>query len=144
MSEQIDWYAIIKEMADKLEKKFRIGLNVNRTIVDEIDTMAAKTIEGFNQKTPSVTKVAGNAVFWIKKLKPLNRVPGKGSGDDYLLINELASILVGVGICNMHHSKGAFRKMSIDGHMVKDMAASLRYHSYSPNSIAMIFESLAL
>jgi hypothetical protein len=137
----IDWNAILKWAADNIERKFRIELNINRKIVDEIDTMAEKTLEGFNQKTPSVTKVAGNAVFWIKKLKPLNRVPDKGSGDDYLLINELAAVLVGVGICNMHHYQGVVHKMK--GHMVKDMVASLRYHSYSPNSIAMIFESLA-
>lgn len=139
MAGPVDWYAVLQREAGIVEKVLDVELNIDRVTIDEIDEMAEKTLAGFNQDKPSVAKVAGNLVFWIKKLKPLNRHPD--SDNDYRLANELVAILVGVGICNVHFG-GTPNEVKMTARTLNDFAASLRYHSYSPNSVAMIFESL--
>ena len=49
--------------------------------------------------------------------------------------------MVGVGVCNLHYA-GTDKQISLHHQTLNDLASSLRYHSYSPNSIAMIFEAL--
>lgn len=139
MSRRVDWYAVLRREAELVEKSLGVLLHIDRVAIDEIDEMSEKTLVGFNQNKPSVAKVAGNVVFWIKKLKPVSRQPD--SDNDYRLINELVAILVGVGICNLHYS-GTANALHMPPQTLNDLAASLRYHSYSPNSVAMIFESL--
>lgn len=137
MSIDVDWYLILKRQADLIEKKFDLKLTIDLVTIDEIDEMAKKTLASFNQNKPSVAKVAGNVAFWIKKLKPLNRA--SDSSNDYRVINELAAVLVGAGICN---TLGHRSNVEMSAQMLNDLVSSLRYHSYSPNSVAMIFESL--
>jgi hypothetical protein len=142
MRGQVDVRAVLEEVTSHIETSFGVVLDIDQVTVTEIGTRATITLEGFNQKNPSTTKMAGNYVFWIKKLKPLSLVYSRHQRDDYRILNELAALLVGVGICKKYYRPDITSKVTHA--MLLDMASSLRYHSYSPNSIAMIFESLTL
>jgi hypothetical protein len=139
MSRNVDWYQVLLREAAIIEKRLCVLLVIDRVAIDEIDEMSEKTLSSFNQTKPSVAKVAGNVVFWIKKLKPISRAAD--SENDYRLINELVAVLVGVGICNSQYG-GTAHAVNMTAQTLNDLVASLRYHSYSPNSVAMIFESL--
>lgn len=141
MNHEIDWQIIVYDVAITLEKAFDTKLYIDRVTIDELDEKATQTLQSFNQDTPSYAKRAGNVVFWIKKLKPLSRAVG--GKNDCRFINELLAVLVGVGICN-HKFNGTNEKMKIPSSMLQDLASSLRYHSHSPNSVALIFESLMI
>ncbi len=97
MSRNVEWYQVLLREAAIVEKRLGVLLVIDRVTIDEIDEMSEKTLSGFNQNKPSVAKVAGNLVFWIKKLKPISRAGD--SENDYRLINELVAVLVGWLVC---------------------------------------------
>jgi len=93
--------------------------------------------------SPNEIKKIGHKIFWIRKLKPIqiqrkeiSDVPDVNKAGQ-LFINEYTAILFG------------FVSLELCGHkptpsvrLVHDLAANLRYSSFSPGSISAIIESM--
>jgi hypothetical protein len=135
----VDWYGVLMREAGVIEEKLDVRLVIDRRITDELGEMAKKTLVTFNQTKPSAAKIAGNVVFWMRKLKPIHIA--QDSHNAYLLVNELLAVLVGIGICNLPTVMPP-TKVTMSKAMRNDLITSLRYHSHSPNSLAMFFEAL--
>lgn len=135
----VDWYGILMHEAEIIEDTLQLKLVVNQPVVDELEEMAMKTLATFNQTKPSAAKIAGNVVFWIKKLKPVHTA--QNSPNEFLLVNELLAVMVGIGICNLPTILPP-TSVTMSEPTMNDLIASLRYHSHSPNSLAMFFEAL--
>ena len=136
----VDWYGILMREAGIIESTLQLNLVIVEPIVDELEEIAKKTLSTFNQTKPSATKIAGNVAFWIKKLKPVHSE--QNSPNEYLLVNELLAVMVGIGLCNLPTINPP-ANVTISEPTINDLIRSLRYHSHSPNSLAMFFEALS-
>lgn len=111
---------------------------------------------------PNHFKIAGHLAFWIRKLKPFRifrfstfvayldqkglphqfpetLLKQENSGNpNTLYINEIIAMKVAFGFI---HSAGVTLKPKPE--LVHDLIISLRYHSFSPNTVRIILEGMA-
>ena len=126
--------------AEHVSRRFGVLLRIDNAAVGEIEAMYGKTLDAFNQDAPNAAKIAGNLVFWMRKLKPISH--STKSRSYYAFVNEYAAIIAGVAILNIHAKKQTGRYLAIPRRELEDFASSLRYHSHSPHGLTMAFELL--
>lgn len=119
-------------------------LTLDRDIVREIAERARETVGSYNKDSPNVPKIAGHIAFWIRKLKPVAFEPD--AREKFLAVNELASLYVALAFCDQYHQKRSRDYKSVVSRLpprvIVDWATTMRFHSHSPHSTAMIFEIL--
>ncbi|OQY01535.1 MAG: hypothetical protein B6I26_04195 [Desulfobacteraceae bacterium 4572_130] len=87
-------------------------------------------------KNPNLSKVAGYYSFWIRKLKPFY-VRAKRNNNYITDLNEIFAILFGLVLI----SQGVKRSIpKLSKKFLNDLVYSLRYHTFSPQSVTLIFE----
>ena len=138
----IDWEAALHDGCALAEHSLNLSLTIDRDIVREIAAEAEKTLAGLQMtSSPNVAKIAGHVAFWIRKLKPIAHAAD--SPHRFLAVNELVGILVGMGICRSYFDDTRKETVELPKRVMNDWIASLRHHSHSPHSCALMFELLA-
>jgi hypothetical protein len=136
----LDWEKIILASARKMDEAFRIETFVSRPMVADVADRINKSLESLGLDNPNQPKIAGIAAFWIRKLKPLFQ--GPEATKIFLPLNEYASLIVGLGICYRDPSASMVTVIGFDPRILNDWVYSFRYHSHSPHSSIIAFETL--
>ena len=137
----VNWQPILIHAVEHIESIAKVNLVVSEVITLEINKRIKDCLSGTGLARPNVAKIAGQVAFWIRKLKPIHIA--ETSPNYYLLVNEHASLLVGLSICNTYKDDTS---KSIDiflpPRIFSDWILSFRYNSHSPNSSMTSFELL--
>ena len=136
----LDWEKIILASANKVVEVFRIETFVSRPIVADVVARIDKSLKSLGLDEPNQPKIAGVAAFWIRKLKPLFQEPG--AARIFLPLNEYVSLIVGLGICYRSKLDSVVTITGFDPRILNDWVYSFRYHSHSPHSSIIAFETL--
>lgn len=156
---------MISAASDAVDREFSVSVVMNREIAEEAASKAEEgldAIPGIPQ--PNALKVAAQYAFWVRKLKPCrvlklqplaDRLKHKGvvfhpdvekslqeeadaAGNPlHIFVNELIAVRLALSILE---ERGFRVRPSAD--MVHDLITTLRYHSFSSNSIRMILEGM--
>ncbi|MBF0605705.1 MAG: hypothetical protein HQL07_18680 [Nitrospirae bacterium] len=137
MITEIQWRVILQEMVNYLERRYDIILNIDATILSEIEALRKESLGAYRIKNPNIPKEAGHISFWIRKLKPVSHA--QESVNRYLAINEEIGLLVGLSLCCRFHNTHMLRPPP---RVMHDWVTSMRYNSHSPHSTAITFELL--
>jgi hypothetical protein len=137
----IDWLSIIFEIVNDMEIKLETSLTIDKEIVQEIEIMAQKSLDSFNQKIPNVAKIASVISFWIRKLKPIG-YDNINIINKVLHINEIIGLMVGLSICTKYIDEFKSLNVKLSSRVFNDWVSSLRINSHSPHSSAIAFELL--
>lgn len=133
--DNIDYEAFtesVGKIANWLAKKFTVKLHLNVRVLDECYELATQTLNSFRQpKYPSAGKIAASQCYWVKKLKPFSLT--KETTGENLVVNETCAVLLALSILNKSNTNPEF---------ISDLAGTLRIHSHSPHSLALVFEAL--
>lgn len=149
----------------QLEQQFGWRVIANPAVLEECAVKAAETlgqVQGVAH--PNTLKIAGHYAFWLRKLKPfslyvrdevrrlLDALGCRGAaldlppshqaagGQKDLLVNELIAVFVALSVVRAYRTDGA--AMRINQAMINDWLMSLRHHSHSPSSLALLLEAL--
>ena len=141
MANNIKWKDVLLASCNWAEKRFNLKLELDGDIVDEVADSLEKSLKLTDLDQPNVAKIAGHTVFWIRKLKPVHH---KDSSPNKLLaINEVIGVRLGFSICRKYfddHADPAPNK--VHTRLLSDLVKSLRAHSHSPHSTALLFEQI--
>ena len=136
---EIDWQKVFFDHATWIEEKFNLDLQIDATILNELATgIEGAVTKVYDIEAPNTAKLAGVIVFWIRRLKPVSHAPT--SPMKYLYVNELLAYIIGFSICKKYYQVNAYQ--GLHTRLRHDFIHSLRYHSHSPSSVAILFESL--
>lgn len=141
---QLDWVAILSDVAGEFEKEFACSLFIDNHILSDIRVFALRSLGQYDLPKPNVAKIAGVLSFWFRKLKPISY--SRDSMCNFTLVNELIALLLGLGICEKYKddlSKVDFSVSDISKRVLRDWVLSFRAHSHSPSSSVMSFELIA-
>lgn len=136
----LDWEKIILASAQRMDEVFRIETFISRPVVYDVASRIDRSLALLGIDKPNQPKVAGIAAFWIRKLKPLFQ--GPDATKIFVQLNEYASLIVGLGICYRDPSSTRVMIISFDPRILNDWVYSFRYHSHSPHSSIIAFETL--
>ena len=89
-------------------------------------------------KDPNLSKIAGYYTFWIRKLKPFY-VRAKRNNNYITDLNEIFAILFGLVLISQRVKSNIPIPM-LPKDFLNDFIYSLRYHTFSPQSLTLIFE----
>ncbi|MBF0426743.1 MAG: hypothetical protein HQL66_13090 [Magnetococcales bacterium] len=137
MSGPMSWRDLFGEVAGDFERKCKLALMIDDDVINELIKRVQGTLSGYNLDRPSPAKIAGHLSFWIRKLKPISFDPR--CDRKYLAVNEMVGILLGLAICR-RFGKGNFALPP--ARVRSDWVRSLRFHSHSPHSTALMFEMM--
>ncbi|MBF0211460.1 MAG: hypothetical protein HQK68_11325 [Desulfamplus sp.] len=150
MSKEADLLGMVERPISIVEQILNIDVVVNLVILDECFNRVDIILEQSYLNDPkqsnelSEFKIGGTVCFWIKKLKPF-----RVSDDNHTanrLINEILAFLLAYflifGYLSIHKKESHIPK--IKAHYFSDLIRSLRYNSYSPQSLVLLFEGLSL
>ena len=146
MISEIDWERFLFAVLDMVEHQLGCPdtLLLDRDIVREIAERAKETVGSYNKDRPNIPKIAGHIAFWIRKLKPVSFSPD--TTEKFLAANELVSLYVALAFCDQYHRRRSEHHRAIiyrlSPRVILDWATTMRFHSHSPHSTAMIFEIL--
>jgi hypothetical protein len=146
----------------EVERQLSCSILHDRQIGEEVILWARKGFKsGSGSPRPSPFVIAAHLAFWIRKLKPFRilrlsafvaylderHVPNPFTENmlereslenpKTIFVNEMIAVNIAFGIIR---SAGFSLKPKPD--LVQDFIVSLRYHSFSPNSILIILESM--
>jgi hypothetical protein len=141
MLNRINWLSILVSIVQYNEKKLDTSLTIDKEIVQEIQIMAQKSLDSFNQDEPNIAKVASAVSFWIRKLKPIG-YDNINIKNKVLHINELIGLMVGLSVCAGYIKNFKYSKVKLSSRVFNDWVSSLRINSHSPHSSAIAFELL--
>lgn len=146
MISEIDWERFLFAVLELAEHQLGCPdtLTLDRDIVREIAERAKETVGSYNKDSPNVPKIAGHIAFWIRKLKPVGFEPR--ASEKFLAVNELVSLYVALAFCDQYHERRSQHHRAviyrIPPRVVVDWATTMRFHSHSPHSTALLFEIL--
>ena len=137
----IDWFKVLCCEAAAIEADYNVAIEIEKATSLEVGRLIADNLEAIGLEKPNVAKIAGQAAFWIRKLKPL-RI--SASSPNYLgTVNELAALRIGIAICNTYKDDNSkCGKITLPPRIFRDWVNSFRYHSHSPHSSMISFELL--
>ena len=135
-----DWGKVILAATKRTEEVFKIKADISCPIFEDVVASINKGLESLKPEEPNSAKVAGVAAFWIRKLKPIFH--GRDVPRVFLAINEYVSLIVGLGICYRSGPAADASITNFDPRILNDWVYSFRYHSHSPNSSIIAFETL--
>lgn len=159
-----DLLKLVQPAIAQFESLFGWTVLIDAKVLEECGKKTVETLGKLNGvPTPNALKTAGHLAFWIRKLKPfslynrqeqLKLLKGLGvknpesvlpsgsspSGFAAMTINELIAISVACGVVEQFHLPKV--SLSPSASLVNDLAVGLRYHSYSPSSLAILFEAM--
>jgi hypothetical protein len=155
-------FRLLDGVRRQVEKQLSCSILHDRQIGEEVIIWARK---GFGSSpgtpNPNPFTIAAHLAFWIRKLKPFRilrlsafvaylderRVPNpftaamleRENQEDpkTIFVNEMIAVNIAFGIIR---SAGIPLKPKPD--LVQDFIVSLRYHSFSPNAMLIILESM--
>ncbi len=127
---------------DPLVAKDHPGCSIQ--VFREVYEEACEKAEDYlgNLRQPNIIKVAGYYGFWLRKLKPFYVATSDGECSMCVAnINELASLMFGsILISQKSHLQDRLPLLSAD--FINDLVASLRFNTFSPQSLTMLFQAL--
>lgn len=137
----INWFDILQKEATSIERDFNVRIVIDKAVCLEIGRLVSDNLAATGLSRPNVAKIAGQAAFWIRKLKPLHL---EADSPNYLLtLNELAALRIGLAICNTHKDDNSKAEViTLPPRIFRDWVNSFRYHSHSPHSSMISFELL--
>jgi len=162
-----DIETLFSPVVDEFEKTFGWRILADGKALEECVIRAEETLGQINGvDDPNRYKIAGHYAFWIRKLKPFQlyneeemtaMFNGLGkSGKDIAaflpkfpipkgartrFVNELIAVFFACGLVRNYSLVGTQLKLSAP--LLNDWVVGLRYHSYSPSSLAILLEGLA-
>lgn len=137
----VDWYALLEQMADRISAAYKVDLILDEVIVAEIACRIEDSLNSLGAIQPNAAKIAGQAAFWIRKLKPLSMNPS--SKNYFRFANERAALSIGLAICNKYKDDTSkANKIKLPARVFHDWVIGFRYHSHSPYSAMTSFELL--
>jgi hypothetical protein len=146
MLNKINWLSIVLSIANYNEKKLGISLMIDKEIMQEVKTMAQRSLNSFNQEKPNIAKIASVISFWIRKLKPISCKIDYNKKQNIqhkvLHINEIIGLMVGLSICAKYIDNFNKENVKLSSRIFNDWVSSLRINSHSPHSTAIAFELL--
>ena len=131
---------MLSASVQNMEAVFKIESFVSRPIVLDVVEQIDKSLDSLGVGNPNQSKIAGIVAFWIRKLKPLYQ--SANAAKFILPLNEYVSLMVGIGICYGGPSDSMVTVTGFDPRILNDWVFSFRYHSHSPHSSIIAFETL--
>lgn len=156
--------SLVSPAVDRFEKLYGWTILVDSKVLEECGDKALETLGKLSGiPKPNALKMAGHLAFWIRKLKPFSLYnrdeqidllaslgvaspasllpPGPSpTGFSALMVNELIAISVACGFVETYHSPKV--SLTASAPFINDLAVGLRYHSYSPSSLAILLEAM--
>lgn len=150
---------------EQVEHIFGWKILVDDKALEECGKKAEETLGHLQGiPAPNTIKIAGHYAFWIRKLKPFSLyrrseavallaglgvrdaegiVPPEDEphGAKTLFVNEIIAIFAACGLVNRYRPAGM--RIHPSAGMMNDWIVGLRYHSYSPSSLAILLEGLS-
>lgn len=93
---------------------------------------------------PSEYKIAGALTFWIRKLKPLSFELSNNQNNPDIYLNEKIAVIYGYNYIKAVKLQKNSKFIKLSPKFFNDLAVQLRYSSFSPSSIAFLFEAMSL
>lgn len=158
---------LLKPAIEEIESTYNWQILVDAKSLEECAIKAEETLGNIRGiPNPNIFKIAGHYAFWIRKLKPFslfnkdelidlmgalgiekpetilpNQSTSIPSGSKTLFVNEVVAIGVACGLVAKYSRQGS--KIRLSAPLMNDWIIGLRYHSYSPSSLAILLEGLA-
>lgn len=147
MASKADLFTILQDAVAKYEKKYSCSVVIYMPVLEECFRKVEISLRNlsvyFDAKSdyaPSNFKIAGIVCFWIRKLKPCY-VP---STTNNLFVNEIIALLTAFRIVRRYSLAKQKSMLVANKEAFRELVTSLRYNSWSPSSLAFLFESLSL
>lgn len=132
----------ISDLVNNLEKRFNEEIILDEAIFIEAIEKTNNYLDSLNN--PSDYKIAGTITFWIRKLKPFHFQLKENSKNPHLRLNELIAILFGYSHVRISRQKKRKKTHTLPEKFLADVTIQMRYSSFSPSSLASMFESMYL
>lgn len=151
MGRKEDIIRIVERPVAAYEKVFQCKVSVDVAVLDEsVSRVESSPMVFPSSEAPegydlSSFKMGGMYCFWLRKLKPFS-VAASDAESVYsrLFVNEVIAFLVGYYLIYGFQVKKTSPCPKITSRYFNDLITSFRYNSHSPNSTALIFESLCM
>jgi len=127
-------------LVNKLEETYSCDIICNYPVLKEVTEKVNYYLGDFDD--PSAYKVSGAITFWLRKLKPFSFQLSEESIDPTLFLNEIVSVFYGYNYLRAYSKNKGENYPSLSGKFLKDLIVQLRYSSFSPSSITMLFWAL--
>lgn len=148
MSRQDDLLRFVATPIQNYESVFHCSVHINLPVLDEcfckVEDSLKKHFKSFEAPEgyePNNFKIGGVICFWLRKLKPLT-VPGDEK--DNRFVNETVAFVVAYTFAYLYTLEKKQHRPVIGEPYLHDILTSFRYNSWSPTSMAFLFEGLCL
>lgn len=148
MGRKEDLLGFVEKPIKSYEDLFQCEISVDISVLDEcfckVEDSLQKNFSSFEAPQgyePSLFKMAGVICFWLRKLKPLSV---RGKEKDNRFVNETVAFLVGYHLVYKFSIERGLRRPHIPASYFHDLVTSFRFNSWSPTSMAFLFEAFCL
>jgi hypothetical protein len=130
----------LTKLIEQLENKYKRTIICNSAILKESISKINDYLNKFQD--PSAYKVSGATTFWIRKLKLFSFETGENDYEPTLYLNEQISVFYGYNYLRAYKKNAGTEYPKLSSKFLIDLIVQLRYSSFSPSSIEMLFWAL--
>ncbi|TGM78136.1 hypothetical protein EHR01_06610 [Leptospira mtsangambouensis] len=133
---------LFENIIPEIERKYARSVIVDQAILGEV----IEKINGYlaDFKDPSEYKISGSITFWIRKLKPFTFELSEKESNPCLFLNEVVAVLYGYTYIRASKKLKKEKLLNFSASYLSDFSTQLRYSSFSPSSIALLYEAIYL
>ena len=133
---------LFEKIIPEIESKYSRTIIVDQAILGE----SISKINGYlkDLKEPSEYKISGSITFWIRKLKPFTFELSEKDSNPCLFLIEVIAVLYGYTYIRASKKQRNEKLLNFSASYLSDFSTQLRYSSFSPSSIALLYEAIYL
>lgn len=138
----IDIDILFKHIIPLFESYYKSEIIIDHAILKECMMKIDEHLSSL--KKPSEYKIAGCITFWLRKLKPFQFQLEEKDKNPSLFLNESITIIYGYVYIKAYKHESKQKFINLNKEYLADLATQLRYSSFSPSSIALLYQAIYL